>query len=91
MGEELCEMTWEPEDCIPQSIINEFEQSLQPNMMEIAHPTGLRQTSHTLTISAQENSISEGRKVLKENERLVIRSDHACTTHEPIAMVFAPK
>ena len=81
LGEELCEATWESEESIPQEIIREFEQGVASSVTDLTVPSGMGQTVHTLTVSAQNKSKSkspEDRQVVKESDGYVNLAVKVC-------------
>ena len=56
LGKEECKVTWEPEENVPASVIEEFKQGLLSFATEVVHSSGLGQTMHTLTVSQRHSS-----------------------------------
>ena len=77
LGKEECKVTWEPEQNVPPSVIEEFKLGLSLFATEVVYSFGLGQTMHTLTVSHQHSSTmpSIGRtscqRVVPENEGYV--------------------
>ena len=74
LGKEECKVTWEPEENIPPSVIDEFKQGLLSFATEEVHSSGLGQTMHTLTVSHQHSNAvpsvghTSHKRLVPENE-----------------------
>lgn len=78
MGKEQCAVTWEPAQNVPNAVIEEFERGSVAVVTDHVTPSGIGQTTHTLTVSPSQSpstAVPRGpladRPVIKESEGYV--------------------
>lgn len=74
LGKEECNVTWENENAIPQSVLQEFEDD---SLVEVEKLSTERigQTSHTLCVNASDNKARLQRKKIKRDRIVVSCND----------------
>lgn len=75
LGRETCDVTWEPADKVPASVIDEFEKGATPSMKESIASAGVGQTIHTLTVEENKNPVS-----FKQPSRIVVKENKGCVS-----------
>ena len=79
VGKENCSVTWEPEEKIPQKIVEEFEENIKTTVADCV-TSRVGQLSHTLITShdTTQNSTSTCRPVVKDADGYVYSAGRYC-------------